>query len=200
MNEKKRLYYPRDRLEALSDGIFAIVMTLLVLSVVIPNVPTGASPQVFLENFFKTLPSIVFYILTFLLLSAFWITHHGLYAVKRFDAKLLWINLIWLMFIALLPFSTILIGKYSGYELAVITFNLNMLSIGLINCLNWYYAEKHDMLHESVKPYLNTIKFGNIILPFMAILGIILSLFIYSWSLLVYLIIIIMVIKNMNRK
>ena len=106
-------FIPKKRLETLTDGIFAIAMTLLVLSIEVPtftnNTASSSIPEFIL---FTLIPQLAVYMLSFVLLTSFWMVHHVLYAIKSINTKLLWINAIWLMSIAIVPFSTSLVGKY----------------------------------------------------------------------------------------
>lgn len=109
--------------------------------------------------------------------------HRQFHYIKRVDRNLITINTIWLLFVALLPFSTSLIGDYGQYYTSNVIFNLNMLLIGLLYSLNWYYATEKGLVDENLDE--KTIKFlrrSNLILPLLSILAIILSFFIYTWA------------------
>ncbi|MFJ8884854.1 TMEM175 family protein [Streptomyces sp. NPDC102402] len=106
-----------ERLTALSDGIFAIAMTLLVLDV---RVPPGLSAGGFREAVVDVLPDLGAYALSFMILAAFWRDHRRIMElVPRFDALPLRFALIWLGAIALIPFPTSLLSEYASEPLAV---------------------------------------------------------------------------------
>src|SRR5690606_1715973 len=116
----------------LADGIFAIAMTLLVLSIEVPTLPSGATALMISEYVFNTLiPQISIYVLSFALLAVFWMNHHIFFVIKRTNTTLLWINIFWLMSIAIFPFSTSMMGKYGVFQLSQIIFDINMLIIGI---------------------------------------------------------------------
>ncbi len=121
------------RLDQLSDGIFAIVMTILVFEI---KVPTGVSILSNLDLWMalKSLtPHFASYVLSFALLFTYWRAHHffiSIYA-KNVDAKLSNINALFFLFITLIPFSASLLGKYSHNELAVAIFGIHIVLIGL---------------------------------------------------------------------
>lgn len=126
------------RIEGLTDGVFAIAMTLLVLTLELPEVGRGIDLHQILfgqaHKFFN-------YALSFILLAIFWIVHHQQYhPVRRTDRKHLWMSIFILMFVALIPFSTTLIGDYPGEPAADIFFGLNMFMIGVLFLLSWLYA------------------------------------------------------------
>ncbi|MGA7470839.1 MAG: TMEM175 family protein, partial [Halobacteriota archaeon] len=137
---KHELKVPTDRIETLTDGIFAIAMTLLVLSIEVPTLPAPVTPAVFSAYVTSILPQIFIYVIGFILLAVFWMNHHIFYVIERTNTTLLWINILWLMSIALVPFSTAVIGRYGQFQLAELIFDLNMLIIGLLWYANWSYA------------------------------------------------------------
>jgi len=133
------------RLEALVDGIFAIAMTLLVLALVLPESGEGLAE---LEGLlFGQADKFFCYGLSFVLLAIFWINHHQqFHFIKRTDGNHLWINILFLMFIALIPFSTSLVGDYPAEPLAEVFFDSNILVLGALLLLNWVYATDHYRL------------------------------------------------------
>ena len=113
-----------NRIVAFTDGVFAIAITLLVLTL---QVPTGGSLSDALadqgDEFFA-------YFLSFAVLARFWLAHHTFYGwVARFDGRLIAINLVYLAFVALLPFTTDLLGNYSDDSLGVALYAANMMLI-----------------------------------------------------------------------
>ncbi len=121
------------RLDQLSDGIFAIVMTLLVFEIKIPEM-ANITGNVELWLFIKGLtPYFAAYVLSFALLFTYWRAHHffvSIYA-KNVDATLSNINALFFLFIALVPFSSSLLGRFSGNELAITIFGIHIILIGL---------------------------------------------------------------------
>lgn len=164
---------PKIRLETLTDGIFAIAMTLLVLSLEVPLLPANPTPPVINEYIFNTLlPQIGIYIISFAILGGFWLNHHVLYAMKNTDLALNWLNIFWLMSIAIVPFSTSLMSTYGHYQFAGIIFALNMLVIGILYYSIWHYAFKNEMIYEPVIPYAKMIQRSNLLLPVISLIAI----------------------------
>jgi uncharacterized membrane protein len=132
------------RIETLTDGIYAISMTLLVLNLTLPEVGTELTESVAVHNLlFGQGQKFFNYALSFILLALFWIIHHQqFHFIKRTDRTHLWINIFTLMFIVLIPFSTSLVGDYSSDTAAHLFFSANLFIIGLFNSLNWAYATK----------------------------------------------------------
>lgn len=181
---------PTNRLETLADGIFAIAMTLLVLSIEVPTLPGNITSSLLMEYTVYTLiPQILIYILSFVLLASFWTTHHIFFIIKRTNTKLLWINIFWLMSIAIVPFSTSMVGKYGGFQLSQLIFDINILVIGILSYLNWTYAASRGMIIEQVMPYADKIKKTFLTLPLLAVLAMIISFIIPYGSIFIFILI-----------
>lgn len=180
------LNLPTNRIETLADGIFAIAMTLLVLGISVPNLPSSTDPQVFNAYIFSIIPEIFVYILSFILLAVFWLNHHVFIVIKKSDITLLWINIFFLMSIAIVPFTTSLIGKYGQFHLSVLIFDLNMLVIGILFYSIFAYAARHDFIAESVKKRSANIQRSNLLLPIIASIAIIISFFNSIWSVFIF--------------
>lgn len=180
------------RLEALVDGIFAIAMTLLVLSLAVPQI-TGSLSETAIENaLYAILPNFYVLVLSFVLLGLFWNIHHRAFShMKYINGTLLWINLIWLLFIVLVPFSSSLVGDYGSYPITHAIFNINLLGIAFFLYFNWHFAERSDFIHEKVDTaHITVIKRVNALFIGIAFLALILSYIIPHWSEMAYLLII----------
>jgi len=178
------------RIEALADGIFAIAMTLLVLNLIMPDGAAGVI-DVKLHTLLAGQAHKFFnYILTFMLLAIFWIVHHQqFHRIKRTDSRLLWINIFILMFVALMPFSTDIVGNFTGSTTAEIFFASNLLVLGLLFMANWAYATHN---HRLVSPDLDKEMIirglrRNMVMPVISAIVIVLAFFIPQWCLWLYL-------------
>lgn len=119
----------KERLEALTDGIFATVMTVLVLTLSVPVLASGASNAQVATDIEALGPNILAYVLGFLLLAVLWISHHNVfYYMARVDRPLLWLNTLFLLTIGFLPFSTALVGKNLQFHVPVVIFGANIIA------------------------------------------------------------------------
>ncbi|HKJ36092.1 MAG TPA: TMEM175 family protein [Solirubrobacterales bacterium] len=131
------------RLEAFSDGVYAIAITLLVLGIEVPDVSEQALGSA-LEDL---LPSVLAYFLGFAVIGIFWLNHHRFFAdVERHDTRLLWTNLLHLSFVAAMPFSTGLIGEFGGTQAGAIIFAANVSAASLAAYLSEYEAIRSGLL------------------------------------------------------
>lgn len=106
--------WAKARVEALSDGVFAIAMTILVFNLKLPeNLTRESTATDVWQGMEKLIPQFTTYIISFLILGAMWMTHHDLFQVlKRVDRQLISLNIIYLAFISLVPFSTSVFGSH----------------------------------------------------------------------------------------
>ena len=136
-----------DRIQALTDGIFAISMTLLVLGLEVPRVSPDAAGDALRRMLSDDWPRFEDYALSFLLLGVFWVGHHRqFHFIKRTNETFLWINIIVLMFVAMIPFSTSVMASYDALQQAAVIFEVNLLVIGLGYLLMWTYATADSRL------------------------------------------------------
>ena len=145
----------KTRIETFSDGVFSIVLTLLVFNF---KVPVLSGPNFDHELYIKLLamhPYFITYILSFVLISMFWIAHHSLFhSLKHSNVGLLWLNNLFLLCLAILPFPTQVLGAYPNTESAAIFFGAVMIMTSLTFSLLRYYAFFHGKLAEDfVSPH-----------------------------------------------
>jgi uncharacterized membrane protein len=131
----------KNRIEALSDGIFAIVMTLLILEIHVPDLPPTAPNVEVVPALLALWPKFASYIVVFVSLGVFWVGHHTMYhAIRRADRTLLWLNIFFFMFVSLLPFSTSVLNAFPRAFVAPVFFGANLAVIGWLLFLQWTYA------------------------------------------------------------
>lgn len=135
------------RLMGLTDGIFGMVMTLLVFAVSLPELKIANYPD-FLSFILSLLPTIGVTIVSFVLISSFWIYHHEFIKVKRLDVPYLWINILFLICISFIPFTTSLIGNYSHFFLSEAIFGLDIFLTSIFFLLMYYYAYSRRFLEK----------------------------------------------------
>ena len=136
------------RIEALSDGVFAIVMTLLVIELSVPVVLKLKAAEELGGMLLDMWPKFFAFVISFLVLGILWFTHHSqFHYAKRSNGTIAWLNILFLMFVALIPFSTAMIGEYHIYsKVAVIFYGTNgFLGMALLNII-WWYATKNKLL------------------------------------------------------
>jgi uncharacterized membrane protein len=180
----------KGRLEALSDGIFAFAMTLLVIGLNLPDKATLVQSNAFAWQFLLSLRSDFFhYILAFLILGAFWLSQHRqFHSVRVPDKIFIWINLVTLMFVALLPFSTSFSGDFPDASLGAMVFEANLFALGIGMSTQWWYATKGNRLTETaLRPvYARRVLMGNLVVPGVSVVALLVALTGSLWSTALY--------------
>ena len=182
---KLRLELSTSRIEALTDGVFAIAMTLLVLNIEVSEPRQGFDASDFQQRVLNLWPQLMHYVESFIILAAFWIKNHQqFHFIKRSDRRLLLINLGCLLFVCLIPFSTSLMADYGDMWLAAIVFESNMLLAGTLYYLHWSYATKgHRLVEKDLDPRVITAyKQSSLVIPLVSVVAIALSLFHPRWG------------------
>jgi len=137
--------HTHERLCAVSDGVYAIALTLLVLDLKVPEVP-GISNSELTTDLIQQLPNFVAYIVGFFLVARFWINHHRVFqSAALCDERALSLNFAHLFFISVTPYTASLIGHYEGERIAAIIFSLNLgLSSLSLTMLGHYVLGKKE--------------------------------------------------------
>jgi uncharacterized membrane protein len=183
MNEKQPEHHHHlstRRLEALSDGIFAFAMTLLVLNLQFPD--AAASSGVPLSALlFGQVPRFFNFFLSFVLLAVFWVIHNQqFHHIKRTNKQHLWINIGLLAFIVLIPFSASLEGDFEGQMLAELVFAANIFIVGIFFLLNWAYAVVGKRFTDAAleEKFIWESLLSSMIIPGVALLAMVVALFV----------------------
>ena len=192
------------RLEQLADGIFAIVMTLLVIDLKLPNTLGGLSNTNLFLEIQKLEHHFYAYVLSFLLLFTYWRAHHFFISVyaKNLDSRLININTIFFMLISLVPFSTSVLSRFSGNEFAIALFGVHIILIGLTIywMRNYVFYSPHIKNPEITKHeiYGSTLR---ILTPVIAsVLAIYISLFNTTLSLTIFTLAVIFNLSSLSTK
>ncbi len=178
-----------NRIEGLSDGVFAIVMTLLILELKISDVAHDTNLTTgLIEELSHLWPKLFTYVVSFIILGVYWIGHHyQINFVTRGNRVFLWLNIVFLMFIGLVPFSTALLGDYPLEKVSVIIygFNLVLCSSSLFGV--WQYATRNKMVDSSVtKEFIKSVNYRMMTAVTFYIAGILVGLVSPPASLFIY--------------
>jgi uncharacterized membrane protein len=142
----KKIVEPKEnatnRLEAVSDGVFAVALTLLVLDIHVPE----TDPTKLLDALIRLLPHILTFILSFLIVTFYWTAHHVIFnSIHRSDRYLLWLNAFHLLFVVFLPFSTAMLARFHDAPLAVDIYGFNIILCSLSSIAFWLYAARNSL-------------------------------------------------------
>lgn len=143
------------RIEAFSDGVFAIVATLLVLEVHVPRIDT-ASGSALAHSLIALGPKFLSYALSFGIVCIWWVAHHQLFTLlKKSDRGLLWFNSLFLLWLAFVPFPTALLGDYPGQRVAVLVYGAVMALAGIsFSWMRFYAFFLGKLIHPDIDRHL----------------------------------------------
>ena len=160
-----------NRIEALTDGIFAIVMTVMIVSMgELIKFDKFVREDDYHRLFMSMRNDFTSYAISFMLLGALWLLHHWQFQyISYINPPLVFINIIWCMFICLIPFSTMILGDHPDFFAPVIAFELNILIVFLILYAQWAYATKtkHLMIPSLDKKVISVQR--NVVLSFIVV-------------------------------
>jgi len=192
-------YLEKSRLEAFSDGVFAIVITLLILDIRLPEVDYSHLKPALIS----ILPKLLAYVMSFAVIGLYWISHHYSFSfLKKTDGTILWMNLFLLLLISFIPFPTSLLGKYPFGKIPLIVYGATLMITNLTGFLMWIYLNKHRNIaadhftdadfREQLPSYL----FVNL----SYLLAIILACFLPAVSYAIYIIVIAILIVRLAKR
>jgi len=146
-----------ERIAALSDGVFAIAMTLIVLGIRVPNLGSQGSETGLFRALVDLAPQFVTYLLSFLTLGIFWNGQQTqLHYLARANRDLAWIHLAFLAAVALMPFSASLLAYNIGLRLALVVYWANIFVLGVVIYAGWRYATRAGLVREDVIPEMSS--------------------------------------------
>jgi uncharacterized membrane protein len=140
-----------DRLAALSDGIFAVAITLMVLDLRLPASQTIHSEHELWRALLALLPRVLTYLMSFLTLGIFWVGQQTqLNHLARSDRHLSWIHLGFLFTVTVSPFSTMMLAEFMAYRAALLVYWINILLVGAILYGSWGYALRAGLVNDDL--------------------------------------------------
>ncbi len=182
-----------DRIVNLSDGVFAIAITLLILDIRVPEIPEGMVATELPGELLALWPKYLGYLLSFLGISVFWNIHNSIFrSIRSYDRGLIWLNFLFLMFVAFLPFPTSLLGEYGNYQLPVAIYAGTLaISRLLLTVIYWYATSDNRLITDVQDPA--TVRFfliRGLTIPGIFLLSIAVSFYsvsvaIWSWVFLI---------------
>ena len=144
---------PTQRVVALTDGVFAIVMTLLVLELSIPVISGASAGTLLTRRLIEMWPKYLSYMVSFLVLGLWWLYHHGVFDnIERVDGRLLYYNLFFLMFVSLVPFSASLVAQYWSERISALIYGINMMLCYVLLTATANYATKKHLVEQELNP------------------------------------------------
>jgi uncharacterized membrane protein len=200
--------YRLNRVLALSDGVFAFAVTLLVLDLVVPAFSIGASSMDLWKGLSNEYMSFINYILSFFIAGIWWNGHNRTFEhIRDSNAALRMLNLLFLIWIALLPFFTKILDQWHSVQLSVALYATDQAAAGLMLTLIWLYVSRNSYMIDKAmtKRAIKWRTLHNIVVPIFFIISIGISfidtnLASFSWYLLIPIFIIFLRLEQRSEK
>ncbi len=181
----------KSRIESLSDGIFAFAMTLMVISLTVPQIPVDEAPVLLPGILAGMYNQFLVFVIAFFVISSYWVSHHQILgSVQYVDGPIIRLNILFLFFIVLIPFTTATSGDYVDAFSAVILFHVNLLVASVLLSIIWWYINRHrnELDPEDKEPVWKRRK-GAIVIPAVSLIAIAVAFVNPAQSMTVYLLI-----------
>lgn len=166
------------RLEALTDATFAIIMTLLVLELRVPEQGGGHELLVELRHL---LPSIISFVISFVVLGVYWNAHHTQFRyIKKVSHTLVWLNIFYLLVLSFVPFSAALLGRHHTEQISIVVYASNLILATVLHFALWRYATHKNRLTD---PWVDgrLVSFGSQ-LSYFSFVGYLMAIAVSFWS------------------
>ncbi|MBN8821059.1 MULTISPECIES: TMEM175 family protein [unclassified Spirosoma] len=177
-------YFSKSRVEAFSDGVFAIIVTLLVLEIKVPHLEQAESVRELAEALGSLFPKIISWVISFLIVCVIWVNHHRILdQIERVTHSFFWLNALLLLWCSFIPFPTALMGDYLSNPLAAFTFGCVLAMMALtFSFIRWYALRNRYVLKPEIdlsqfrQATIRSVVFG----PVFYLIGGILA-FVHPW-------------------
>lgn len=168
-------YFSKTRVEAFSDGIFAIIITLLVLEIKVPEIENHNSIQELFTALLELTPKILSWFVSFVIVCVIWVNHHLIFQqIKSISHTLFWLNANLILWCAFIPFPSALLGDYVRNPAAQMFFGiiLAIMSFSFV-LIRWYLLKHQHLLNENIEiiQYKSATKKLIIFGPFLYLAG-----------------------------
>jgi uncharacterized membrane protein len=141
-----------ERIVFFSDAVMAIAITLLAIDLKLPEIPASLAATELPMRLQELSPRIMSFVISFVVIGIYWSSHHRYFGyIKRYDGRLIVLNLFFLLFIALMPFFAGLLGQYSYVPIGVIAYALGVAATGLsIGAIWWYASYRYRLIDKDL--------------------------------------------------
>jgi uncharacterized membrane protein len=164
-----------ERIVFFSDAVMAIAITLLALNIHVPQLDPGLAPAQLARSLAAIGPTFMTFFISFLVIGIYWISHHRYFGyIRRYDTRLILLNLLFLFFIICMPFLASLLGQYVFVPIALIAYSLAIAALGISMALIWWYASSgHRLIAPAVSQQeIRTINIRLFVAPVMFLVAV----------------------------
>jgi uncharacterized membrane protein len=141
-----------ERVSALSDGIFAVAITLLVLSIALPTIHGRVTEAKMAHGLAQVWPHFFAYGLSFIIIGMFWVSHHALFsAIQKVDKTLIWLNMFYLLLIVFMPYPTNVLALFGDTMVATVLYASILAGAAILQAVMGFYAvHNHRLVDDNL--------------------------------------------------
>ena len=160
-----------------SDAVFAFAITLMALSIDIPDLPSNLTQAELLDKLYDLFPQFESYIISFAVIAIFWVSYHQVFNhIKGSHITIVYLNLLFLLLITLLSLSTSLVINYGTYQIPHTIYSALVIMTSILLALIWWYATKNKYLDKNLHPFIIKGVMSNLMsIPIIFTISIIIS-------------------------
>ena len=141
----------KGRIESFSDGVIAIIITLMILNAKVPDITGDMTSERVWKEIVFAFPQLMAYVLSFILLGVYWVNHHHFFhALKTSDRKILWLNLNLLFWLSLIPLPTYFLAQHPFRAEATALYSFHVFAASLSFTLMGRYARSKKLMHHNI--------------------------------------------------
>jgi uncharacterized membrane protein len=204
LHSEHKKEFQLERLILFSDAVFAIAITLLAIELKVPELPEGKiTEELLIDGLARELPKLTGFLVSFFIIGLYWTVHHRMFGfVVNYTPRLLWLNLIFLLSVVLMPFST---AFYSAYiymllKTPAILYTCNICFLGIMNYVLWWYISKPrlGLIEGMDREMIRYFSFRALLVPIMFV--VMLAVYLVAPLLAVYIPMLIPLVMYVVRK
>ncbi len=165
---------------AFGDAIFAFAITLMTISIDIPDLPPNLTESELLSRLYDMYPQVESYIISFAVIAIFWISYHQVFNfITRSHISMVYLNLLFLLLITFLSITTSLVIDYGSYQISYVIYCIVVIMTSSLLALIWWYATKdYRLIDKDIHPLLiRGIMINLLLVPFVFAISILVSFF-----------------------
>jgi uncharacterized membrane protein len=170
----------REHLVSFGDAIFAFAITLMTLSIDIPDLPEGLTEPQLLSRLYEMYPQVESYIISFAVIAIFWISYHQVFNyIKESHISMVYLNLLFLLLITFLSITTSLVINYNSYQIPYLIYCIIVIMTSSLLALIWWYATKdYRFVDKNIHPlFARGLMLNLLLVPFIFATSILVSFF-----------------------
>src|ERR671910_3808034 len=152
------------------DAIFAFAITLMTLSIDIPDLPTNLTESQLISRLYDMYPKVESYIISFAVISIFWISYHQVFNfITKSHISVVYLNLLFLLLITFLSITTSLVIEYPSYQISYVIYCVVVIMTSSLLALIWWHATKdHRLVDKSIhRLFIKGVMVNLLSMPFV---------------------------------